>query len=72
MKFSSSFPFSSLADECAAYFGTDNGEKMANEVGNYFALATVFPSSKVWMTIWTKKNDSEKKGIKLATFGIDG
>ncbi|XP_041024643.1 calmodulin-interacting protein 111 isoform X2 [Juglans microcarpa x Juglans regia] len=47
MKVSSSFPLSSLADECAAYFGTDNGEKMANEVGNYFALATVFPSSKI-------------------------
>ncbi|KAM3690750.1 hypothetical protein ACJW31_09G143600 [Castanea mollissima] len=47
-KFSSSFPLCSLADECAAYFGVDTGEKMANEAGSYFALATVFPSSKVF------------------------
>ncbi|KAF3965188.1 hypothetical protein CMV_010604 [Castanea mollissima] len=47
-KFSSSFPLCSLADECAAYFGVDTGEKMANEAGSYFALATAFPSSKVF------------------------
>lgn len=46
-RFSSSFPLSSLADECGAYFGVDTGEKVGNEVGNYFALATVFPSIKV-------------------------
>lgn len=47
MKVSSSFPLSSLADECAAYFGVDAREEMASEAGNYFTLATVFPSSKV-------------------------
>ncbi|XP_050245167.1 calmodulin-interacting protein 111 isoform X2 [Quercus robur] len=47
-KFPSSFPLCSLADECAAYFGVDTEEKMANKAGSYFALATVFPSSKVF------------------------
>jgi len=46
-KFPSSFPLCSLADECAANFGVDTEEKMANKAGSYFALATVFPSSKV-------------------------
>ena len=49
-RFSSSFPLSSLADKCGAYFGVDTGEKVGNEVGNYFALATVFPSIKVCFT----------------------
>ncbi|GMP86018.1 hypothetical protein CsSME_00038972 [Camellia sinensis var. sinensis] len=46
-KFSSSFPLSSLADECAKHFGVGCNDKMVNDVGNYFALATVFPSCKV-------------------------
>jgi hypothetical protein len=46
-RFSDSFPLSSLADECARRFGVESCEPLANEPGNYFALATIFPSSKV-------------------------
>ncbi|KAK9281715.1 hypothetical protein L1049_004619 [Liquidambar formosana] len=46
-KFSNSFPLCTLADESARHFAVDSGDKMANEAGNYFALATVFPSCKV-------------------------
>ncbi|KAF3441359.1 hypothetical protein FNV43_RR15273 [Rhamnella rubrinervis] len=46
-KLSYSFPLSSLADECARHFGIDPGNQLADEAGNYFALATIFPSSKV-------------------------
>lgn len=43
----SNFPLDSLAEECARYFGVDVGDNYVNEVGNYFAIATVFPSRKV-------------------------
>lgn len=43
-KFPTEFPLSSLADECARRFGADLGDRMANKVGNYFVLATVYPS----------------------------
>ncbi|XP_057503383.1 calmodulin-interacting protein 111 isoform X2 [Actinidia eriantha] len=46
-KFSRSFPLSSLADECAKHFGIGCSDKMVTDAGNYFALATVFPSCKV-------------------------
>ncbi|XP_023741327.1 calmodulin-interacting protein 111 isoform X1 [Lactuca sativa] len=36
---------SSLVDECAGHYGFN--DKTANEIGNYFILATVFPSRKV-------------------------
>ncbi|KAJ0100261.1 hypothetical protein Patl1_21127 [Pistacia atlantica] len=42
-----SFPLSSLGDECVQQFRIDSLDQTANEVGNYFALATVFPSCKV-------------------------
>ncbi|KAI3525882.1 hypothetical protein L1887_05013 [Cichorium endivia] len=41
----SGHPLSSLVDECARHYGFN--EKIANEIGNYFVLATVFPSCKV-------------------------
>lgn len=46
-KLSHTFPLSSLADECARHFGIDPGDQFADEAGNYFALARIFPSSKV-------------------------
>ncbi|XP_058222705.1 calmodulin-interacting protein 111 isoform X1 [Rhododendron vialii] len=46
-RFSKSFPLCSLTDECANHFGIGCSDKMVTDVGNYFALATVFPSSKV-------------------------
>ncbi|KAL6530418.1 hypothetical protein OROHE_014771 [Orobanche hederae] len=39
------YSLSSLADECAKHYGFH--DKMANQLGNYFVLAKVFPSSKV-------------------------
>ncbi|CAK9184706.1 unnamed protein product [Ilex paraguariensis] len=46
-KMSSNLPLSSLPDECARHFGFASTDLMANEAGNYFVLATVFPSCKV-------------------------
>ncbi|BFG24437.1 hypothetical protein CerSpe_107110 [Prunus speciosa] len=46
-RFSDGFPLSSLADECARRFGVDSCGELTNDAGNYFALATIFPSSKV-------------------------
>lgn len=46
-KFSNGFPLSSLTDESTRHFQVDSGNKMPGEAGNYFALATVFPSCKV-------------------------
>ncbi|XP_027173359.1 calmodulin-interacting protein 111 isoform X1 [Coffea eugenioides] len=46
-KLSSGHPLCSLADECATHFGFEFTEKLANDVGCYFILATVFPSSKL-------------------------
>ncbi|KAL0359649.1 UNVERIFIED_CONTAM: Calmodulin-interacting protein [Sesamum angustifolium] len=43
----SGFPLSTLSDECARHFGLDLADTLADEAGNFFALATVFPSSKV-------------------------
>ncbi|KAK4835798.1 hypothetical protein QYF36_014743 [Acer negundo] len=40
-------PFISVVDEWAQHFGIDSLDHISNEVGNYFALATVFPSCKV-------------------------
>ncbi|KAM5579130.1 calmodulin-interacting protein 111-like [Rosa sericea] len=53
---SESFPLSSLADECARRFGIESCKGLANEPGNYFALATIFPSSKV-----------SKNGVRLSS-----
>ncbi|KAL6522963.1 hypothetical protein OROHE_016469 [Orobanche hederae] len=39
------YSLSSLADECAKHYGFH--DKMANEIGNFFLLVKVFPSSKV-------------------------
>lgn len=44
---SNTFPLSSLADECARHFGIDPCDQLVDEAGNYFALARIFPSSKV-------------------------
>ncbi|KAK4412808.1 Calmodulin-interacting protein [Sesamum alatum] len=41
------FPLSTLSDECARHFGFDLADTLADEAGNFFALATVFPSCKV-------------------------
>lgn len=41
------FPLGSVTDEYARHFGVDSENETFNEVGNYFALATVFPSCKV-------------------------
>ncbi|XP_017190113.3 calmodulin-interacting protein 111 isoform X2 [Malus domestica] len=46
-RYSDGFPLCSLADECARTFGIGSCGQLANEAGNYFALATIFPSSKV-------------------------
>ncbi|KAL3534715.1 hypothetical protein ACH5RR_003176 [Cinchona calisaya] len=46
-KLSSQYPLCSLADECAMNFGFDFTEKLVDDVGCYFSLATVFPSSKL-------------------------
>lgn len=43
---SSTFPLSSLTAECGAHFGFDRRNEVVNAAGNYFVLATVFPSSK--------------------------
>lgn len=48
-KYESNFPLSSLIDECTSHFGLDYTENVAHEAGNFFALATVFPSCKVWI-----------------------
>ncbi|KAL5732649.1 hypothetical protein ACOSP7_032004 [Xanthoceras sorbifolium] len=45
-RFSNS-PLSSVAEEWAQQFGLDTLGQTTDEVGNYFALATVFPSCKV-------------------------
>ncbi|KAE9599743.1 putative ATPase, AAA-type, core, P-loop containing nucleoside triphosphate hydrolase [Lupinus albus] len=42
-----SFPLKSLVNECARCYGLENGKTLDDEAGNYFALATVFPSRKV-------------------------
>ncbi|KAK6263322.1 hypothetical protein QUC31_009138 [Theobroma cacao] len=44
---SNGFPLSLVTDECAKTFVVDLANETAKEVGNYFALATVFPSCKV-------------------------
>ncbi|XP_021807884.1 calmodulin-interacting protein 111 isoform X2 [Prunus avium] len=46
-RFSDGFPLSSLADESARRFGVDSCGELTNDAGNYFAFATIFPSSKV-------------------------
>ncbi|KAI5337011.1 PREDICTED: calmodulin-interacting 111 [Prunus dulcis] len=46
-RLSDGFPLSSLADECARRFGIDSCGQLTDDAGNYFALATIFPSSKV-------------------------
>ncbi|KAI5316955.1 hypothetical protein L3X38_036662 [Prunus dulcis] len=46
-RFSDGFPLSSLADECARRFGVDSCGQLTNDAGNYFALAMIFPSSKI-------------------------
>ncbi|MCD9640353.1 hypothetical protein HAX54_025629 [Datura stramonium] len=46
-KYESKFPLSSLVDECTRHFGLEYTENAAHEAGNFFALATVFPSCKV-------------------------
>nr|GMC90270.1 calmodulin-interacting protein 111 isoform X1 [Ipomoea batatas] len=43
----SSFPLSALPDECTRHLGFGFTEQLADEAGNYFVLATVFPSCKV-------------------------
>ncbi|CAN4118377.1 unnamed protein product [Withania somnifera] len=45
--YESNFPLSSLVDECTCHFALDYTENVAHEAGNFFALATVFPSCKV-------------------------
>lgn len=51
-KYESNFPLSSLSDECTRHFGLEYTENAAHEAGNFFAVATVFPSCKVWMQIF--------------------
>ncbi|XP_016507038.2 calmodulin-interacting protein 111 isoform X1 [Nicotiana tabacum] len=46
-KNASNFLLSSLVDECTRHFGLEDTENVAHETGNFFALATVFPSCKV-------------------------
>ncbi|XVF13657.1 hypothetical protein REPUB_Repub08aG0226800 [Reevesia pubescens] len=46
-KNSNGFPLSSLTDKCGKLFGVVSANETVKEVGNYFALATVFPSCKV-------------------------
>lgn len=43
---------SALPDECATHFGFDVSDNLDNEAGKFFALATVFPSCKVWILLW--------------------
>ncbi|XP_021744535.1 calmodulin-interacting protein 111-like isoform X2 [Chenopodium quinoa] len=52
----SSFPLSSLSAECSEQFGLDWDGKLDNKAGNYFALATAFPSSKL-----------SKNGVKISS-----
>ncbi|XP_048137655.1 calmodulin-interacting protein 111 isoform X2 [Rhodamnia argentea] len=40
-------PLCSFSDECAKHTGMNPVDKMTNEAGDFFALATVFPSIKV-------------------------
>ncbi|TKY62736.1 nucleoside-triphosphatase protein [Spatholobus suberectus] len=42
-----SFPLASLANECVKFYGLEIGKACDDDAGNYFVLATVFPSSKV-------------------------
>ncbi|KAK8976529.1 hypothetical protein V6N11_049186 [Hibiscus sabdariffa] len=46
-KHSNGFPLSSVTDENALPFGVGSADETAKEAGNYFALATVFPSCKI-------------------------
>ncbi|XP_049369548.1 calmodulin-interacting protein 111 isoform X1 [Solanum verrucosum] len=46
-KYESNFPLSSLVDECTRHFGLDYTENVSHEAGNFFALASVFPSCKI-------------------------
>ncbi|XP_039026973.1 calmodulin-interacting protein 111-like isoform X3 [Hibiscus syriacus] len=46
-KHSNGFPLSSVTDEYDLPFGVGSADEIAKEAGNYFALATVFPSCKV-------------------------
>ncbi|PQM39629.1 calmodulin-interacting protein 111-like [Prunus yedoensis var. nudiflora] len=48
-RFSDGFPLSSLADECARR-RVDSCGQLTNDAGNYFALAMIFPSSKLRRT----------------------
>ena len=43
----SEFPLSSLGVECSQQFGVDWEGKNDDRAGNYFVLATAFPSTKV-------------------------
>ncbi|KAF2291024.1 hypothetical protein GH714_018901 [Hevea brasiliensis] len=43
---SNNFPLSSISDECTRQFEFESVDQTANELGNYFALAMVFPSNK--------------------------
>ncbi|XP_039118647.1 calmodulin-interacting protein 111-like [Dioscorea cayenensis subsp. rotundata] len=40
-------PLETLAEECARHFGVETGDKASDGTGNFFAIATVFPSRKV-------------------------
>ncbi|XP_062111914.1 calmodulin-interacting protein 111 [Humulus lupulus] len=55
-KFSHSFPLISLANKFANHYRSDLGDQLTDEAGNYFALATILPSSKV-----------AKNGIRLSS-----
>ncbi|XVE57409.1 hypothetical protein DITRI_Ditri04bG0088600 [Diplodiscus trichospermus] len=46
-KNSNGFPLSAVTNECGELFGVDSANETTKEIGNYFALATVFPSCKV-------------------------
>ncbi|CAN4109022.1 unnamed protein product [Withania somnifera] len=69
--FESNFPLSSLVDECTRHFGLDYRENVAHEAGNFFALATVFPScltsSNIFNIIEVLENDRSKKLIQTCT-----
>ncbi|XP_021643654.2 calmodulin-interacting protein 111 isoform X1 [Hevea brasiliensis] len=43
---SNNFPLSSILDECTSQFKFESVDQTANELGNYFAFAMVFPSNK--------------------------
>ncbi|KAK9664452.1 hypothetical protein RND81_14G042900 [Saponaria officinalis] len=45
--FRSDFPLRYLAEECSEQFGVDLDGEMDNKAGNFFALATAFPSNKL-------------------------